>query len=85
MANLYRGANPGCAELSGVLSIFSETEAPLSIEELTLLSSIADHIGLAVENVRLRQQTEQAAVREDRQRLAASCTTPSARACFRPA
>ena len=37
---------------------------------MTLLSSIADHIGLAVENVRLRQQAEQTAVLEDRQRLA---------------
>lgn len=57
-------------QLSGVLNIFGETQDQLTIEELTLLSSIADHIGLAVENVRLRQQAEQAAVQEDRQRLA---------------
>ncbi len=56
--------------LSGILSIFGETEDPLTVEELTLLSSIADHIGLAVENVRLRHQAEQTAVLEDRQRLA---------------
>jgi signal transduction histidine kinase len=35
-----------------------------------LLASIADHIGLAVENVRLRRQAEETAVLEDRQRLA---------------
>ena len=37
---------------------------------MTLLISIADHIGLAVENVRLRRQAEETAVLEDRQRLA---------------
>ena len=52
------------------MSIFSETDDQLTVEEITLLSSIADHIGLAVENVRLRQQAEQTAVQEDRQRLA---------------
>ena len=57
-------------EILGVLSIFSEAEYPLSVEELTLLTSIADHIGLAVENFRLRQQAEEIAVLEDRQRLA---------------
>lgn len=57
-------------KLLGILSIFSETEYPLGIEELALLSSIADHIGLAVENVRLRHQAEETAVLEDRQRLA---------------
>jgi signal transduction histidine kinase len=57
-------------QLSGILNIFGETDEQLTLEELTLLSSIADHIGLAVENVRLRHQAEQAAVQEDRQRLA---------------
>ena len=57
-------------QLSGILSIFGETEDQLTVEELTLLASIADHIGLAVENVRLRQQAEQTAVQADRQRLA---------------
>jgi len=57
-------------DLIGILSIFSETEYPFGLEEMTLLSSIADHIGLAVENVRLRQKAEETAVMEDRQRLA---------------
>lgn len=56
--------------LVGILSIFDDTGGQLSVEELTLLSSIADHIGLAVENVRLRRQAEKSAVLEDRQRLA---------------
>ncbi|HSQ26010.1 MAG TPA: histidine kinase [Anaerolineales bacterium] len=57
-------------ELLGILSIFSDTDDALSVEEMTLLVSIADHIGLAVENVRLRRQAEETAVLEDRQRLA---------------
>jgi len=57
-------------QMSGILSIFGETDDQLTVEELTLLSSIADHIGLAVENVRLRHQAEQTAVLIDRQRLA---------------
>jgi PAS domain S-box-containing protein len=57
-------------QLLGVLSIFGETEHQLNAEEKTLLASIADHIGLAVENVRLRRQAEETAVLEDRQRLA---------------
>lgn len=56
--------------LLGILSIFGETDDQLSKEELTLLVSIADHVGLAVENVRLRRQAEETAVLEDRQRLA---------------
>ncbi len=56
--------------LLGILSIFGETDDQLNKEELTLLVSIADHIGLAVENVRLRRQAEETAVLEDRQRLA---------------
>ena len=56
--------------LIGVLSLFDDTGCPPSVEELTLLASIADHIGLAVENVRLRREAEKTAVLEDRQRLA---------------
>ncbi|HRE25170.1 MAG TPA: histidine kinase [Anaerolineales bacterium] len=56
--------------LIGVLSLFDDTGCPPNVEELTLLASIADHIGLAVENVRLRSEAEKSAVLEDRQRLA---------------
>ncbi len=57
-------------KLLGLLSILGDNEWQLSDEELTLLASIADHIGLAVENVRLRRQAEKTAVLEDRQHLA---------------
>ena len=57
-------------KLLGLLSILGDNEWQLSDEELTLLVSIADHIGLAVENVRLRRQAERTAVLEDRQHLA---------------
>jgi signal transduction histidine kinase len=40
------------------------------VEELALLASIADQIGIAVENIYLRRQTAQAAVVEERERLA---------------
>ncbi len=52
-------------KLLGLLSILGGTECHFSDEELVLVSSIADHIGLAVENVRLRRQAEETAVLED--------------------
>lgn len=54
----------------GVLSTFVEPGKNLSEENLNLLTTISDQIGTAVENARLRQQAEQAAVMEERQRLA---------------
>ena len=71
VANLYRGAHPGYrGRIVRSFEHFWRDRRPTDLEEITLLSSIADHIGLAVENVRLRQQAEQTAVQEDRQRLA---------------
>jgi signal transduction histidine kinase len=40
------------------------------VEEMTLLASIADQVGVAVEHARLYQQAEQLAVMEERERLA---------------
>ncbi len=54
----------------GTLSVFGRAEQRLSVEEVTLLASIADQVGVAVENARLRRQAEQAAVTEERSRLA---------------
>lgn len=54
----------------GVLSIFRESKQPFSTEEMDLLASISDQVGVAVENARLRQRAEQAAVMEERERLA---------------
>lgn len=54
----------------GVLSIFCSAEQDFSVEEVALLASIADQVGIAVENARLYRQTEQLAVIQERQRLA---------------
>jgi signal transduction histidine kinase len=55
----------------GVLSIFREPTQPrFGQEELALLVSIADQVGVVVESTRLRRRAEQAAVLEERQRLA---------------
>ncbi len=55
----------------GVLSVLRETtQPPFSKDEIALLTAIADHVGVVVESARLRQQVEQAAVMEERQRLA---------------
>ncbi len=54
----------------GALSVFGRAEQTFTVEEMALLASIADHIAVAVENARLRQQAERAAVMEERQRLA---------------
>lgn len=54
----------------GVLSVVRETGRQFNVEEMALLASIADQVAVAVENVRLHQQAEQAAVMEERARLA---------------
>jgi signal transduction histidine kinase len=54
----------------GALCALSEAEQAFNIEDVALLSSIADHVATAVENDRLRRQAEQAAVLEERERLA---------------
>ncbi len=57
-------------EALGVLSVIGEADKQFNAEEVALLTSIADHIAVAVENAHLRQQAEQAAVLEERARLA---------------
>jgi signal transduction histidine kinase len=54
----------------GVLSVLHRTERQLSVDDVVLLVSVADHLGIAVENARLRQQSEQLVVLEERERLA---------------
>ena len=55
----------------GVLSVLREMEQPeFSEEEIALLASIADRVGGLVESARLRQLAEQAAVMDERRRLA---------------
>ncbi len=57
-------------EVLGVFSLFGELEHHFNVENVALLASVADHIGVAVENARLRQQIKQTAVTEERGRLA---------------
>jgi signal transduction histidine kinase len=55
----------------GVLSVVRGTDQPpLNVEEISLLTSIADQLGVVVEGARLRERAEQAAVLEERGRLA---------------
>jgi PAS domain S-box-containing protein len=55
----------------GVLGVTRKAEKlPYSVEELSLLTSIADQLGVVVESARLRKQLEMAAVTEERERLA---------------
>jgi len=54
----------------GVLSIYGGHGQRLTAEEIALLGSAADHIGVAVENARLRRRAEHAAAMEERERLA---------------
>lgn len=55
----------------GVLAVLRETtQPPFSDEEVALLLSLAEQVGTVVESSRLRRLAEQAAVLEERQRLA---------------
>jgi PAS domain S-box-containing protein len=54
----------------GVLVIIGQADRVFAQEEMSLLSSIAQQIGVAVENARLHKQTEVLVVTEERQRLA---------------
>jgi signal transduction histidine kinase len=54
----------------GALSVLGVADQQYTLEEVALLASIADQVGVAVENAQLRQQAEHAAVREERERLA---------------
>jgi signal transduction histidine kinase len=54
----------------GVLSIIGEAERQFYKAEVSLLASIADQVGVAVENAQLYRQAEQLATLRERQRLA---------------
>lgn len=54
----------------GVLSVFRQRQRPFSKEDIALLDSVADQIGVAVENARLRRENEQLIVLAERNRLA---------------
>jgi signal transduction histidine kinase len=54
----------------GVLSVFGEAVQAFSAEDIALLTAIANHVGAVIESARLRHRAEEAAVMEERQRLA---------------
>jgi len=54
----------------GVLVIIGQAERIFTQEEISLLESIAQQIGVAVENARLHEQAEILAITEERQRIA---------------
>lgn len=56
-------------QVIGVLNVFGSVEQQFTVEEVALLASIADQVGMIVENVYLHQRAEQAAVMEERERL----------------
>jgi signal transduction histidine kinase len=54
----------------GVLGIIGSEGTAFSTEQLTLFKSIADQLGVAIENAYLFEKTEQAAITAERNRLA---------------
>ena len=54
----------------GVLSVFGETGQEFTAEEMALLTTIADQLGVAIESDQLRRSAEEARVVQERQRLA---------------
>ncbi len=61
---------PAGGRVLGLLSLFREPGRTFNLEELALLGSLADQIGLAVEGDHLRQLAQQASVLAERGRLA---------------
>jgi len=57
-------------KLLGVMSVFVGDGTELSTGDVALLASVADRLGLAIENAQLRRQTERIATLEERERLA---------------
>jgi signal transduction histidine kinase len=54
----------------GLLSLYGDSVLDLTIGDVSLFTTIADHLGKVVEREKLYKQAEQAAVMEERQRLA---------------
>jgi PAS domain S-box-containing protein len=54
----------------GVLGVIGREAQQFGVEEVALLASIADQVGVAVDNARLYRQAEQLAVLQERDRLA---------------
>lgn len=56
--------------VAGVLVVLHDQDDQVILQEMTLLSFIADHLALVVENTRLYKRAERSAVLEERSRLA---------------
>ena len=59
---------PDC--VVGVLAVIHKGSEQVLLEEMTLLSFIADHLALVIENTRLYKKAEKSAILEERSRLA---------------
>jgi signal transduction histidine kinase len=57
-------------EMLGTVSVFGDSLQLFGVEEIALLETIAGQIGAAIESIRLRLRAEEAAVIEERQKLA---------------
>ena len=57
-------------KIIGVLVVIGQSDRIFTQDEVALLSSIAQQIGVAVDNARLHKQAEISAITEERQRLA---------------
>ena len=58
------------AKVLGTLAVVTREQRAFSNQDMELLTSIGDQIGVAVENAKLYEQAQQAAVMEERQRMA---------------
>jgi signal transduction histidine kinase len=57
-------------DMRGVFSLFASVEDSFGAEEMALLTSIADHLGIGIENSILWEQSRENAAIEERNRLA---------------
>jgi signal transduction histidine kinase len=56
--------------IQGIMSLYCDQNHELTTDEIKLAASIADHLGVAIDNANLQAQSEHAAVIEERERLA---------------
>ncbi|MBI9050720.1 MAG: PAS domain S-box protein [Anaerolineaceae bacterium] len=54
----------------GVLSVFQPSSKHFPVEQIALLTTISEHLGVVIENHNLQQKAEKVAIIEERQRLA---------------
>jgi signal transduction histidine kinase len=54
---------------TGILSAFWNHTRYFSVEDIALFSALADQLGIIVENTRLRERSEAAAIQQERRRL----------------